>query len=203
MVDVPNRPDHGTHGDASIALAMFPTTEDPAEYSRFCGPRSLAAALDLTSGSTARLLLGVQRPRGVIEAPYTSEETMLLGLHVLSVSVETYDARTGSVREPMAKCVARARDTRPREPMGKDALQAVIALQPEASRPSLVEYVQNMFSKSLRLRDWLRFRGTWLLDVDAPEFAHWVALRDGEVLVSRDTTYWGCRIRNALRLSVT
>lgn len=184
---------------------MYANTEDPAEYSRFCGPRSLAAVLDLTPGTTARLLLGVQRRRGVIESPYTSEETMLLGLHVLGVAVQTYGVSSGTRHELTAQCVARALDTAPVQPAEKRQALAqmheFIAASPEPSRPSLLEHVRSMFAKSLRLSDWLRFRGTWLLDVDAPEFAHWVALRDGRVLVSDDATYWGCRIRNALRLA--
>lgn len=182
---------------------MFSTTENPDEFTRFCGPRSLAAALDLTPGTTARLLLGVQRQRGRIEAPSCSEETMILGCHVLGVEVQTYGAATGERRETTAQCIARALATAPVQPMDHHVVLAaqmeVIAASPEASRPAMLEHVQ--FAKSLRLSDWLRFKGTWLLDVDAPEFAHWVALRDGEVLVSRDSTYWGCRVRKALRLA--
>lgn len=182
---------------------MYATTEDPAEYSRFCGPRSLAAALDLPRGTTARLLLAVMRHRGLIEAPYTSEETMLLALHVLGVEVQTYGAATGERCETTAKCIARARDAAPVQPVSKGLALAqqheVIAASPEPSRPGLLEHMR--FAKSLRLSDWLRFRGVWLLDVDAPEFAHWVALRDGAVLVSRDSTFWSCRVRKALRVA--
>src|SRR5688572_24047078 len=158
---------------------MCATTENLDEYSRFCGPRALAAALDLTPGTTARMLLDVQRRRGLVEAPFTSAETVILACHCLGVPVEVYGAASGERRESAAQSFARACETQPRQPTDKSALHEAIALAPEASRPGMIEHVRNMFAKSLKLSDWLRFRGTWLLDVDAPEFAHWVALREG------------------------
>jgi hypothetical protein len=180
-------------------MSAVETTIDLADYSRYCGPVSLAALLApmlMTRMDAAQLLVSVQRRRGLITAPGTEPAEMALALAVVGFGAWLYDTSTGQV---LGSAMEIARKTPPQNPASKSAAHDIIAASPAAERDALWEHFHNRYADKCTLREWLPMPGAWLVVVDAAEDKHWLALRNGSV-ISDDRAFDDCRVTDALRL---
>lgn len=185
---------------------MDATTIDPCRYARYCGPAALAAILSpMTCESAARLLLGVQRQRGLITAPGTNPDDIVLALMVVGWQAELFDPATGTRIETAGQCAARAQRAEPRctmtAPEMHAAVQAVIAASPAKERPILSAHFRRRHSNNLPLCEWMQFGGTWAVVVEDDVAAHWLALRNRAALSDDATLYHDRRVVTALRAS--
>lgn len=190
-------------------MAKTAETMDPEAFARFCGPVALAAVLSTAPrfrlrSACARELLAVQAERGVIEAPATSAETMVITLDRHGFAVEPFDPSPVRV-VPLATAEAFLADCLravPQLPTPVGAVREFIESSPVEQQARLWQLHLGRYAHHARLRAWLRQGGMWLF-VASEELDHWIAVRDGAVIAGDDpqASTWGDRpVRRALRL---
>lgn len=179
-------------------------TIEVGDFKRYCGPVALADVLGITCETAARLLLGIQRNRGLVTAPGTDEIDLVLCLDMYGAGAERFDPSTGVRLETAAECIERARLTPPHTMYSQaeihTAVQAVIDASPAAEQSRLSEYFRRRHDGKPLLGEWMdRMDGVWLICVENDCWGHWIALDDHAIDV-RDAEYRNCPTTWALRV---
>ncbi len=168
------------------------------DYSRFCGPRAVAAIAGIAPLEAAHDLLRVQWLRGRMTSPTTTVPDALLALAWRGWLPEAWDPcrdrRTTRCAFLLRQLFERLWEdhlvtVELRESPYRDDVRELIELASAEAQPALWDDWRSQFDAYPRLGSWMaEHRGVWLLQVAVTDsrYGHLLTAEDGRVIAGDD-----------------